>query len=67
MYDYIKGILVSKKEIGCFITVETSGIGYLIKTTERVLSEVPEKNSEVKVFVSLVHKEDSMTLCGFLY
>ena len=69
MYDYIKGLLVSQKSLptGSFITVEAGGIGYLLKTTERVLQELPEKNEEIKVFVSLIHKEDTMTLCGFLH
>lgn len=69
MYDYIKGIFVSDKNLptGILITVETGGIGYLIKTTERVLRELPQKQSEIKVFVSLIHKEDSMSLCGFLH
>lgn len=69
MYDYIKGILIARKEIptGIYITVETLGIGYLIKTTERTIRELPEKNSEIKIYVSLVHREDSMILCGFLH
>lgn len=69
MYDYIKGIFVSDKNLptGISITVETGGIGYLIKTTESVLRELPQKQSEIKVFVSLIHKEDSMSLCGFLH
>lgn len=69
MYDYIKGIFVSEKNLptGISITVEAGGIGYLIKTTERVLRELPQKQAEIKVFVSLIHKEDSMTLCGFLH
>ncbi len=69
MYDYIKGILVSEKSInnGISITVECQGIGYLIKTTERTLKEMPPKNTEVKIYISLIHKEDIMTLCGFLH
>lgn len=68
MYDYIKGILVSEKNLptGEFMTVETGGIGYLLRTTERVLTQLPEKNNEVKIYVSLVHREDTMLLCGFL-
>ena len=68
MYDYIKGIFVQEKRLptGSMITVEAGGIGYRILTTERTLRELPDKNSEIKVFVSLLHKEDSMNLCGFL-
>ncbi len=69
MYDYIKGLLTSKKNLptGISITVETCGIGYLAKTTERTLSEMPDINSDVKVYVSLIHREESMDLCGFLH
>ncbi|MCR5260522.1 MAG: Holliday junction branch migration protein RuvA [Candidatus Gastranaerophilales bacterium] len=69
MYDYIKGVLVSQKNLptGSSVTVEANGIGYLLKTTQRTINELPEKNSEIKVYVSLVHKEDSMSLCGFLH
>jgi len=68
MYDYIKGIFIQEKRLptGNLITVEAGGIGYSILTTERTLRELPVKNSEIKVFVSLLHKEDSMNLCGFL-
>lgn len=69
MYDYIKGIFVSEKNLptGITMTVEAGGIGYLLKTTERTLRELPKKNSDIKVFVSLIHKEDTMSLCGFLH
>lgn len=45
MYDYIKGIFVSEKNLptGISITVETGGIGYLIKTTERTFNQMPAK------------------------
>lgn len=68
MYDYIKGIFIQERQLpsGNIITVETGGIGYSVLTTERTLKELPEKNSEIKVYVSLMHKEDSMSLCGFL-
>ena len=68
MYDYIKGIFIHERRLpsGNVITVDAGGIGYRISTTERTLRELPEKNSEIKVFVSLLHKEDSMNLCGFL-
>lgn len=69
MYDYIKGIYIGEKILpdGLFITVETSGIGYLIKTASRTLNELPDKNSEIKIFVTLIHREDSMIFCGFLH
>ena len=66
MYDYLKGIFTNKKLSENVITVEVNGIGYRINTTERTLRELPDKNSEVKIYLSLIHREDAMIFCGFL-
>ena len=68
MYDYIKGIFIQERVIpsGNLLTVEANGVGYSILTTARTLRELPEKNAEIKVYVSLIHREDAMFLCGFL-
>ena len=63
MFDYIKGLLTSKSFPFC--TVETGGIGYLLLVNLRTVQLLPEINSEVKIYTKLIHKEDSMTLCGF--
>lgn len=68
MINYLKGTLISKVEdspFGCNITVEVNNIGYLIATNRRVISELTEEGSEVVVYTSLIHREDSMSLCGF--
>jgi len=66
MYDYIKGILTNKSNSakGIFLTVETSGIGYLIEVTSRDFNSV--NSDEVKIYTVLIHREDKMSLCGFL-
>ena len=33
---------------------------------ERSILDLPEINTEIKIYTSLIHKEDSMQLCGFL-
>lgn len=68
MYDYIKGMFTysSSTKKGYFATVETGGIGYLIEIIERDFINLPEANSELKIFTVLNHKEDKMSLCGFL-
>jgi len=67
MFDYIKGILAHKSGInGVSLTVEANGIGYLISITERDLSKLGQLNSEIKVYTVLLHREDHMSLCGFL-
>jgi len=63
MFDYIKGILTDKSYPYC--TVECNGIGYRLLTNQRTLQNIGELNSEVKIYTKLIHKEDSMTLCGF--
>lgn len=69
MLDYIKGKLVSKQPAsakGASIVVENNGIGYLINTTVRNVGLAGEENSDVKVYTTLIHREDAMILCGFL-
>ena len=67
MFDFIKGKVVAKNTIGVppTITVENQGLGYLIYTTLRTINKIGD-DELIKVFVTLIHKEDSMSLCGFL-
>jgi len=66
MYDYIKGILTNKTNSskGVFLTVETCGVGYLLEVTARDYSNANE--GEIKIYTVLLHREDKMSLCGFL-
>ena len=63
MFDYLKGILVDKSYPYC--TLEVNGIGYRLLANLRTLESLGELNSEIKIYTKLIHKEDSMTLCGF--
>ncbi len=68
MYDYLKGHLVSKQlnsYRGSHIVVDVNNIGYLISTGKRTIEKLNE-DEEVKIYVSLSHKEDSMSLTGFI-
>lgn len=68
MITYLKGILVSKNEnapSGCNITVEVNNIGYLVQTNHKTISSLPALNSEVVIYTALIHREDTMFLCGF--
>lgn len=69
MYDYIKGLLAGKNNTskGTYITVESSGIGYLLEVTPRDFASMPENGVEVKIYTVLLHREDKMSLCGFLH
>ncbi len=68
MYDYITGELTNKRntEKSSYVTIETGGIGYLIETTYKIFSEIGELGKNVKIYTILLHKEDNMSLCGFL-
>lgn len=67
MYDYIKGILANKSNTskGAYVTVEAFGIGYLLEVTTRDFNEIAE--GEAKIYTVLLHREDKMSLCGFLH
>lgn len=67
MFDYLKGTITNIRQTsyrGTSLTIEVSGIGYLVMTTLRTLSKL-ETNQTATIFVSLIHKEDSMSLVGF--
>lgn len=69
MYDYIKGIFVFKNSSskGSFLTIENNGIGYLIEVSARDFSSVENLGVEGKLYTVLLHREDKMSLCGFLH
>ena len=67
MYDYIKGVFTHKTDIkGNYITIEAFGIGYRFEIMERDFITLPEINQELKIYAVLIHREDKMSLCGFL-
>lgn len=68
MFSYIKGELVHVNEnalLGKNITVESNNIGYLINTNDKTILKLGEVGNEVKLYVTLIHREDSMALWGF--
>jgi len=68
MISYIKGLLISKNLTpnGAKIVVDVNNIGYTIVINKKTLKELPAAKTEVCIYTSLIHKEDSMVLCGFL-
>ena len=63
MFDYIKGVLINKSFPYC--TIECNNIGYLLLVNQRTLNNLGNIDEEIKIYTKLIHKEDSMTLCGF--
>ncbi len=69
MYDYIRGTLTNKSggTKGFTATVETGGgVGYLAEITSCDYGRLPELDEKVKLYTVLIHREDKMSLCGFL-
>lgn len=69
MYDYLKGKITSKQlnsYRGTYIVIETNNIGYFIATNQRTIEKIDDTEKEYKIYVSLSHKEDSMSLTGFI-
>ena len=69
MYDYLKGILTDKRKTakGTFVSIEVVGIGYLLEVTERDFICVQVSESDIsKLYTVLIHREDSMSLFGFV-
>ena len=67
MFDYIKGILTAKSDTqkGIFMTIETNGVGYLFEVTTRDFNAT-KLDDEIRIYSVLIHREDKMSLCGFL-
>ncbi|MCM1010741.1 MAG: Holliday junction branch migration protein RuvA [Fusobacterium sp.] len=68
MYDYIKGIVTNKSGLprGLFVTVEAFGLGYLLEVTGRDFNSLEVSEAQTKIYTVLNHKEDKMSLCGFV-
>ena len=67
MFDYLKGILAYKNSANSIsMTLDVNGTGYLLSITMRDFASLGAIGSEIKVYTVLIHREDSMTLCGFL-
>jgi Holliday junction DNA helicase RuvA len=64
MFQYIKGKLSVANP--SWITVETGGIGYKIYIPVSMFSHLPAIGTELLIHTSLIIRDDSQTLFGFL-
>ena len=62
MYNFIKGII--DEVFVDNVSIENNGIGYFINIPKRFSYEL-KQGEQVKIFVTLVHREDAMKLIGF--
>lgn len=68
MFEYLKGILTEKysNNNGYYFIIEVAGIGYSVEVSELDFNSNFDNDIELKIYTKLIHKEDSMSLCGFL-
>lgn len=64
MIGRIKGILIEKEPP--ILLVDVSGVGYEINASMHSFYRLPNLGSEVVLYTSLVTREDSQTLYGFV-
>lgn len=64
MYEYIKGIYAGFNKD--YIILENNGIGYKILTSGSTISNMPEVEEEVMLYIQQIVREDFIGLYGFL-
>ncbi len=69
MYEYLYGELAAKFKKSyknAYMVLDINNIGYKIVTNDRVIDSLCDIKENIKIYISLIHKEDQMILCGFL-
>jgi len=68
MYEYIKGGLANKyvDKKGYFVVIDVNGVGYLIEVMKKDYDKININQSSLILYTVLLHREDNMSLCGFL-
>ena len=68
MFEYIKGFLADSYTTsgGYYFVIDVNGVGYSLEVSEIEYKSHIEKGSEIKLYTKLIHREDSMALCGFI-
>ncbi len=69
MFDYFKGYVTDKRKNskGTYLSIEVSGVGYLLEISDRDFSSISiSEDKPQKIYSVLTHREDAMSLYGFL-
>ena len=69
MFDYFKGFITDKRKNskGTYLTIEVSGVGYLLEVSDRDFDSISmNEDKPQKIYTLLTHREDSMSLYGFI-
>lgn len=63
MYNFVRGI--ADEIYSDSVSIDVHGVGYLVNISKRSLSQIVI-NEECKIYTTLIHREDTMKLFGFL-
>ena len=69
MFDYFKGYITDKRKNskGTYLSIEVSGVGYLLEISDRDFCSISiSEDKPQKIYSVLTHREDAMSLYGFL-
>lgn len=68
MFEYLRGTLSDKysTSTGFYFILDVCGVGYQLEVSEMDFNSDTDINQEIKLYTKLIHREDSMSLCGFL-
>src|SRR5690242_13534527 len=64
MIGRLKGVLVHKAPP--WLVIDVNGVGYELEAPMSTFYDLPEVGREVSLFTHYAHKEDSVSLYGFL-
>ena len=64
MIGKLKGIIDSVYEE--YLILDVNGVGYLIDVMKKDYDKIDVNQGDAKIYTVLLHREDSMSLCGFL-
>lgn len=64
MIHHLSGTLIEKTADG--LIIEAGGVGYKLSCPAGTIQAVPDEGSEVKILTSLIVREDSWQLYGFV-
>ena len=68
MFEYLRGTLSDKysTSTGFYFILDVCGVGYQLEVSEMDFNSDTDIDQEIKLYTKLIHREDSMSLCGFL-
>jgi Holliday junction DNA helicase RuvA len=67
MYSFLRGSIVAKQPntpFGTFLVLDVNGVGYSVMVNQKTLQKLPSTGT-ITIYTQLIHREDSMYICGF--